>query len=101
VSHPQEDAEPDSPSSDSQPPQFPDRSPSAPLPILIRATNGKSKENRKKKIRIATVVQPDDLEEFFAKYAELCRTGMTGLKKRDRRKAKQKKKGGKDGEKKA
>jgi signal recognition particle subunit SRP14 len=43
------------------------------------------------------VVKPDDLEGFFGKYAEVCRTGMTGLKKRDKSKAKRKKKkGGKD-----
>ncbi|KAF2664552.1 signal recognition particle, SRP9/SRP14 subunit [Microthyrium microscopicum] len=71
---------------------YADISPPTHLPVLIRATNGKSKKDRKDKIKIATVVQPDELESFFGKYAELCRTGMSGLKKRDRSKGKKKKK---------
>ena len=60
-----------------------------PLPILIRATNGKPREQRTKargepKIKISTVVQPDEIEGFFARYADICKAGMTGLKKRDR-----------------
>jgi len=43
------------------------------------------------------VVQPDDLEGFFTRYAEVCKEGMArGLKKRDRKKrmrTKTKKKG--------
>ncbi|PBP23073.1 signal recognition particle 14kD protein [Diplocarpon rosae] len=69
---------------------FPDLSPSKPLPIIIRATNGKSKENRSGKIKLSTIVEADALEGFFAKYAEVCKSGMSGLKKRDRSKAKEK-----------
>ncbi|EKD15106.1 uncharacterized protein L3040_003693 [Drepanopeziza brunnea f. sp. 'multigermtubi'] len=69
---------------------FPDQSPSKPLPIIIRATNGKSKKNRAKKVKLSTVVEADALEAFFAKYAEVCKLGMSGLKKRDRSKAKEK-----------
>ncbi|KAI6709368.1 signal recognition particle 14kD protein [Diplocarpon mali] len=69
---------------------FPDLSPSKPLPIIIRATNGKSKENRSIKIKLSTTVEADALEGFFAKYAEVCKSGMSGLKKRDRSKAKEK-----------
>ena len=68
-----------------------------PLPILVRATNGKSKEKRSDKVKLATVVQSDALEAFYARYAEVCRAGMSSLKPRDRskRKAKaRKKKGG-------
>ena len=59
------------------------------MPILIRATNGKPREQRKKgggepKVKISTVVQPDEIEGFFAKYADICKAGMSGLKKRDR-----------------
>lgn len=50
------------------------------------------------------MVQPDDLEGFFVRYAEVCRAGMQALKKRDRsgrKKAKAKKrKGGAEAEKK-
>ncbi len=69
---------------------FPDLNPSKPLPIIIRATNGKSKEHRDKKIKLSTVVDAGALEAFFAKYAEICKLGMSGLKKRDRSKQKEK-----------
>lgn len=69
---------------------FPDLNPTNPLPIVIRATNGKSKEKRDKKIKLSTVVDADALEGFYAKYADVCKAGMSGLKKRDRSKAKEK-----------
>jgi signal recognition particle subunit SRP14 len=71
---------------------FPDQVPTKPLPILIRATDGKSKEKRKegKKTKLSTVVDAGDLEAFYTRYAELCKLGMTGLKKRDRSKRKEK-----------
>jgi signal recognition particle subunit SRP14 len=89
-----------------------DLHPPSPLPLLIRATDGKShtlgKEGAKdrtknrEKVRLSTVVQPDDVEAFFARYAEVCKSGMASLKKRDRRKrAKKGKKGGKGEEGKA
>ncbi|KAI9751109.1 MAG: RNA polymerase II holoenzyme cyclin-like subunit [Chaenotheca gracillima] len=92
------------------------QTPTEPLPILIRATNGKSstKDRRKPgaakaassksdKIKLSTIVQAEDLEAFFGKYGEACKAGMQALKKRDRsgrkkagKKAK-KRKGGGDG----
>ncbi|KAL8928503.1 MAG: hypothetical protein Q9208_001737 [Pyrenodesmia sp. 3 TL-2023] len=63
---------------------FPDLAPSSPLPVLIRASNGKSKPRRQDKVKISTIVQPDQLEGFFTRYAEVMRAGTTGLKKRDR-----------------
>lgn len=73
---------------------FPDLHPSQPLPILIRASNAKSKKDRSDKIKLATVVRPDELEGFYTRYAEICKSGMTALKPRDRskKKAKAKKK---------
>ncbi|CAI7613871.1 unnamed protein product [Penicillium bialowiezense] len=76
--------------------------------ILIRATDGntnapnpksvskdgKITKNKDTKIKISTVVNPDDLEAFYTRYAEVCKGGMTGLKKRDRRGRKAKTKGG-------
>jgi signal recognition particle subunit SRP14 len=41
---------------------------------------------------LSTVVAPDDLDAFFVRYAEACKTGMSGLKKRDRKKGKKDKK---------
>lgn len=37
-------------------------------------------------------MQPDQLDAFFVRYAEACKAGMSGLKKRDRRGKKDKKK---------
>ncbi|KAI1204164.1 signal recognition particle 14kD protein [Annulohypoxylon truncatum] len=75
---------------------FPDLHPPKPMPVLIRATNAKGKERRQDKIKISTVVEPDSLPAFFDKYAEVCKSGMTSLKPRDRskRKGKAKKKKG-------
>ena len=63
------------------------------MPILIRATNGKPRENRRKaggevKVKISTVVQSEEIAGFFARYADVCKAGMSGLKKRDRTKRK-------------
>ncbi|KAJ3578407.1 hypothetical protein NPX13_g2157 [Xylaria arbuscula] len=75
---------------------LPDLHPPQPLPILIRATNSKGKEDRKanKKVKLSTVVDPDSLPAFFERYAETCKHGMGSLKPRDRsrRKGKAKKK---------
>jgi signal recognition particle subunit SRP14 len=65
---------------------------------LIRASNNGSSKRKGtdrediSKIVLSTVVKPDDLDGFFARYAEACKTGMTGLKKRDRKKGKKDKK---------
>ncbi|KAH8198237.1 hypothetical protein TruAng_007580 [Truncatella angustata] len=69
---------------------LPDLHPAKPLPILIRATNGKSKEKRKEKLKVklSTVVEADALPVFFEKYAEVCKAGMATLKPRDRSKRK-------------
>ncbi|KAL2810382.1 signal recognition particle, SRP14 subunit [Aspergillus granulosus] len=77
----------------------------SPPPILIRATDGNTsapnpktpagkKNNKESKVKLSTVVQPDELETFYARYAEVCKAGMTGLKKRDRKQKKAKGKGG-------
>ncbi|KAK6533089.1 hypothetical protein TWF281_007248 [Arthrobotrys megalospora] len=64
-----------------------------PLPILIRATNGKSNDPRHdgKHIKLSTVVEADQLEAFFTRYAEVCKQGLTGLKKKVRKNKKSKK----------
>lgn len=84
---------------------FPDLHPPHPLPVLIRATDGKSREKRKQRVKLSTVVQADELEGFFTRYADVWKAGMGGLKKRDRSgrkgkgKAKKKKGTGGEGEK--
>ncbi|KAI1135416.1 signal recognition particle 14kD protein [Hypoxylon sp. FL0543] len=75
---------------------FPDLHPPKPMPVVIKATNAKGKERRQDKVKLSTVVEPDSLAAFFEKYAEVCKSGMTTLKPRDRskRKGKGKKKKG-------
>ena len=65
--------------------------------VLIRATNGKSKPHRKQgeKAKMSTIVEAPDLAGFYTRYAEVCKKGMEGLRKRDKKKAKKRKaKGG-------
>lgn len=65
---------------------------------MIRAQNNRSDKRAGtdrediEKIKLSTVVQPDDLETFYSRYAEACKAGMSGLKKRDKKKAKKVKK---------
>lgn len=65
---------------------------------MIRATsNGSSKRKgtdreEKEKVKISTVVQPDQIDGFYVRYAEACKTGMGSLKKRDKKKGKKDKK---------
>jgi len=78
--------------------------------ILIRATNGASakpkakagskisktkKPTTKPKIKLATVVETADLEGFYIQYADVCKKGMEGMRKRDKKKAKEKAKAAK------
>ena len=62
-----------------------DLHPPSALPIIVRATNGKSKEKHKDRVKISTVVRPEELETFYTRYAEVCKSGMQQLKKRDRK----------------
>jgi signal recognition particle subunit SRP14 len=73
--------------------------------ILVRATNGLSKEHRvakpkdnvRPKVKLATIVDVAEADDFYAKYAEVCKKGMEGLRKRDKKKAKEKAKAKKKG----
>lgn len=69
---------------------LPDLHPPRPLPIMIRATNGKGGEKKSEKIKLSTIVEPDNLAVFFDRYADVCKAGMTTLKPRDRSKRKMK-----------
>lgn len=87
---------------------------SSPPQVLIRATDGLSKSHRvaksgtqksksqsagsvRPKVRLATVVEAEDVEAFYVKYAEACKKGMEALRKRDKKKAKEKAKAKKKG----
>lgn len=69
---------------------FPDLLPNKPLPIIVRATNGKSKRDRSDKDKLSTVVEPHELEAFYVRYADVCKAGMGALKPRDKKKSKAK-----------
>ena len=56
-------------------------------------TKAKAKPSAAQKVKLSTVVAPEELEAFYARYAEVCKAGMTGLKKRDRKRGKAKGKG--------
>lgn len=75
-----------------------EKPPATTFPVLVRATNGKSGDDRKAghRVKLATVVDSDALDAFYARYAEVCKAGMLALKPRDRskRKTKGKKKKG-------
>lgn len=83
---------------------FNDDSPSSTYPVIIHATDGKSREPRQdgkgyqarkdgQKMKLSTVVESDALDAFYARYAEICKAGMIALKPRDRTKNKRKTKG--------
>ncbi|KAK9323380.1 signal recognition particle 14kD protein-domain-containing protein [Lipomyces orientalis] len=59
-------------------------------PLLFRASNGAS--DKSKKIKYTTVVEADKLEAFWKKYADVVKGGVAGLKKKDKKKTKGKKK---------
>lgn len=64
----------------------------ATYPVLIRATDGKVRDKgiTKQRLKLATVVDSDSLDAFYARYAEICKAGMLALKPRDRSKRKTK-----------
>lgn len=67
---------------------------SASFPVIVRATNGKSGDDRKsgQRVKLSTIVQSGDLDAFYARYAEICKAGMLALKPRVRTKRKTKSK---------
>ncbi|GJN71607.1 signal recognition particle protein domain-containing protein [Purpureocillium lilacinum] len=68
----------------------PDLSPSQPMPVIIRASNGKSRRAEGDKVKLSTIVKPHELDGFYSRYAEVCKAGMVALKPRDRSKKKAK-----------
>ncbi|KAJ5469652.1 signal recognition particleSRP14 subunit [Penicillium diatomitis] len=80
--------------------------------ILIRATDGNTNapnpksagegsgvakttsSKNKNKVKLSTIVESQNLDGFYTRYADICKAGMTGLKKRDRSKRKAKGKSG-------
>ncbi|KAK9469940.1 signal recognition particle, SRP14 subunit [Lipomyces arxii] len=58
--------------------------------LMFRATDGAT--NKSKKVKISTVVEAEHLDVFWRKYSDVVKAGITGLKKKDKKKAKGKKK---------
>ena len=59
------------------------KSPEKPYAILFKATDGLS--DKKKRVKISTVVDADELTKFWMSYTELMKIGMSGLRKKRRR----------------
>ncbi|KAK6198933.1 signal recognition particle, SRP9/SRP14 subunit [Scheffersomyces amazonensis] len=59
-------------------------------PILIRVTmNGKDKKDTKKdKLKLSTVVDTGDLDQFWQEYIQIIKNGFVGLKKKEKKKSK-------------
>lgn len=56
-------------------------------PVLIRISiNGDKSKN--KKIKLSTVVETSQLEQFWGNYAQVVKSGFIGLKKKDKKKNK-------------
>lgn len=60
--------------------------PTQEYPILIRITDGNS--DKTKKIKISTVVKPNELGRFWTRYSNVVKSGVSGLKKKDKKKKK-------------
>ncbi|ROT42703.1 signal recognition particle, SRP9/SRP14 subunit [Sodiomyces alkalinus F11] len=76
---------------------LPDGQLGEPLPVIVRATNGNSSRSKSPKVKLSTIVKADALDEFFARYADICKAGMVALKPRDKSKKKAKAKKKKSG----
>lgn len=58
-------------------------------PILIRVTDGNN--DKSKKIKLSTVVEPNQLDSFWNEYTNILKAGFIGLKKKSKSKKKSKK----------
>lgn len=58
-------------------------------PVLIRVTDGNKSKGQK--IKLSTVVEPIELDTFWAEYINILKNGLTGLKKKNKSKKKAKK----------
>lgn len=54
-------------------------------PVLVRVATGKKKK------KLSTVVEKDNLDQFWNEYAQVIKAGFVGLKKKDKKKSKKNK----------
>ncbi|KAI5966096.1 hypothetical protein CANMA_003342 [Candida margitis] len=59
-------------------------------PILIRISMNSSnnKEKKQDKLRLSTVVETDQLNQFWQEYIRVLKNGLVGLKKKEKKKNK-------------
>ncbi|KAI5950053.1 hypothetical protein KGF57_004398 [Candida theae] len=62
-------------------------------PVLIRvAMNSKSNKDKKQsKLKISTVVEAEQLNQFWQQYIRVLKNGLVGLKKKEKKKGKKSK----------
>lgn len=58
-------------------------------PILIRVTDGN--KDKSARIKLSTVVEPENLDTFWNEYTNVMKAGFVGLKKKSKSKKKTKK----------
>lgn len=61
-----------------------------PFPLLFRATDGV--KDKSKRLKIDTVVEAKNIEQFWSQYADVLKAGMHGLLRKDKKEKKKKKK---------
>lgn len=59
----------------------------AQYPVLVRVSTN-AKKNQKTKSKLSTVVEIDNLDQFWVDYAHVIKTGFVGLRKKDKKKSK-------------
>jgi signal recognition particle subunit SRP14 len=61
-------------------------------PVLIRVTmNGSTRGDKKDKVKISTVVEHDQLPEFWGQYSQALKNGFVNMKKKNKKKQKKSK----------
>ncbi|EER35571.1 predicted protein [Candida tropicalis MYA-3404] len=59
-------------------------------PLLVRVSMNSSnnKKEKQNKVKISTVVENNQLEQFWVDYVQVLKNGFIGLKKKDKKKSK-------------
>ncbi|KAG5421350.1 hypothetical protein I9W82_000440 [Candida metapsilosis] len=62
-------------------------------PVLVRVSmNSKNNKDKKQtKLKLSTVVEPDQLNQFWQQYIRVLKNGFVGLKKKEKKKSKKSK----------
>lgn len=56
-------------------------------PILLRLSmNGKKKGDKSDKVKLSTVIETEDLPQFWLSYMNIIKAGFVGLKKKEKKK---------------